>query len=102
INLQLTDTNEARELFGTNDLFLKRIEAELEVTITSRGEEVHVAGEQTPLVEKILTSMLQIIQTGQVLTERDVMYAIQLAKENKLHQFETLFEDEIMKNAQGK
>lgn len=102
IDLQLNDSNEARELFGTNDNFLKRIEEQLNVHITTRGEQIHVSGNEVQLVQNILESLLQVIKKGQILTERDVVYAIQLAKENKLEQFETLFEDEITKNYKGK
>jgi len=102
IDLHLNDSNEARELFGNNDNFLKRIEDQLNVSIITRGEYIQVSGEQIDLVQTILNSLLQIIKKGQVLTERDVVYAIKLAQEGKIHQFETLFEDEITKNAYGK
>lgn len=36
------------------------------------------------------------------MTERDIIYGIELAKQGKIEQFETLFEDEITKNQQGK
>jgi phosphate starvation-inducible PhoH-like protein len=102
IQIELQDTNEARELFGTNDNFLKRIEEALHVSIITRGEQILVSGDNTKLVQIILKSLLHVIRKGQVITERDVMYAINLAKEGKINQFETLFEDEITKNAKGK
>src|SRR5699024_3368663 len=36
------------------------------------------------------------------ITERDVIYAANLVKQGKINQLDTLFEDEITKNAQGK
>src|SRR5699024_12405033 len=57
---------------------------------------------QVELVEVVLNSLLNIIKKGLTITERDVIYAIQLAKDGKINQFETLFEDEITKNARGK
>lgn len=97
INLHLNDVNEARELFGTNDKFLQLIEAQLKVEIVTRGEQVSVSGEDPALVQVILHSLLQIIRKGLTITERDVVYAIKLAKEGNIEQFETLFEDEITK-----
>lgn len=102
IDLQLNDTNEARDLFGNNDNYLKRIEEQLNVSIITRGGQIQVSGDQVKLVQVILNSLLNVIQKGQVLTERDVLYAIKLAKEGKINQFETLFEDEITKNVRGK
>lgn len=102
IELELNDTNEARELFGNNDIFLKLIEEQLNVSIITRGEHIRVSGKQIELVQLVLNSLLQVIKKGQILTERDVLYAIELAKEGKINQFETLFEDVITKNASGK
>jgi len=102
IDLQLNNSNEARELFGNSDNFLKRIEEQLQVSIVTRGEQIQVSGNQVELVEVVLNSLLNIIKKGLTITERDVIYAIQLAKDGKINQFETLFEDEITKNARGK
>ena len=102
INIMIEDTNEARNLFGINDVYLKRIEEQLNVSIVTRGEEIQVAGEQTELVEPIIKGLLSVIKKGLDISERDVLYAIKLAKEGKMNQFETLFEDEITKNYQGK
>lgn len=102
INLQLNDMNEARELFGNNDSFLKIMEEELNVTIVTRGEHVTVEKEHVHIVQTIMESLLEMIRKGLVLTERDILYAIKLAKEDKIEQFETLFEDEITKNFKGK
>ncbi|HLR73532.1 MAG TPA: PhoH family protein [Pseudogracilibacillus sp.] len=102
INITIEDTNEARNLFGINDVYLKRIEEQLNVSIVTRGEEIQVTGAQTELVEPIIEGLLSVIKKGLDISERDVLYAIKLAKEGKMNQFETLFEDEITKNYQGK
>ncbi|HLR43281.1 MAG TPA: PhoH family protein [Pseudogracilibacillus sp.] len=102
IDLQLNDMNEARELFGNNDKYLKIMEQELNVTIVTRGEIVSVDKEHVTIVQTIMDSLLQMIRKGLTLTERDILYAIKLAKEDKIEQFETLFEDEITKNYKGK
>lgn len=102
VEIDINDINEARELFGTNDGFLKQIEDALQVSIITRGEQIRVSGDSYALVQPILQSLQQVIRKGLSLTERDVMYAIELSKSGKIHQFETLFEDEITKNSQGK
>ena len=102
IDLHLNDSNEARELFGNNDVFLKRIEEELDVSIVTRGELIQVSGDQINLVQPVLEGLLNVIQKGLDISERDVLYAIKLAKEGKMNQFETLFEDEITKSYLGK
>lgn len=102
IELQLNDSNEARELFGNNDNYLRRIEQQLDVSIITRGEKIQVSGKHINLVEEVLQHLLNVIKKGLMITERDVIYAIKLAQEGKIAQFETLFEDVITKNAAGK
>lgn len=104
MNQQLENTNEAIALFGVNDAHLKVIERELNVSIITRGETVHVSGavETVTLVEKILQQLLVVIRKGVSITERDVAYAIQLAQQGKIAQFEELYEEEIFKTAKGK
>ncbi|WP_044895828.1 PhoH family protein [Bacillus alveayuensis] len=104
INQQLENANEAIALFGIHDVNLKRIEEELNVTIITRGEAVYVSGEQekAELVDHLLKSLLTVIRKGVNITERDVLYAIRMAKNGTLNEFESLFDDEIAKSAKGK
>ncbi|MGE0993508.1 PhoH family protein [Bacillus sp. GMa5/2] len=104
MNQQLENTNEAIALFGVNDAHLKVIERELNVSIVTRGETVHVSGavETVTLVEKILQQLLVVIRKSISISERDVAYAIQLAQQGKIAQFEELYEEEISKTAKGK
>ncbi|PFW24919.1 phosphate starvation-inducible protein PhoH [Bacillus cereus] len=104
MNQQLENTNEAIALFGVNDAHLKVIERELNVSIVTRGETVHVSGavETVTLVEKILQQLLVVIRKSISISERDVAYAIQLAQQGKIARFEELYEEEIFKTAKGK
>ncbi|MFG6121100.1 MULTISPECIES: PhoH family protein [Thalassobacillus] len=104
IDIQLDNPSEALALFGTEDRNLKQIEEQLQVSIISRGEHVSASGrgDKTKLVEEVLLSLLALIRKGLTITERDVVYAVELAKKGKINQFEALFEDEITRNAKGK
>ncbi|TYR82368.1 PhoH family protein [Priestia megaterium] len=104
INVQLDDSNEAISLFGVQDVNLKRIEEEMNVSIISRGETVIVSGniEDAQKVEEMLRKLLNIIRKNITISERDVVYAIQLAKTNSLEFFEDVYEEEIAKNVKGK
>ncbi|MCH1624977.1 PhoH family protein [Ferdinandcohnia quinoae] len=104
IKQQIENPNEAIHLFGNNDLHLKRIEEELNISIITRGETLHVSGqvESVQLVEDILEKLLAIIRKGITINERDVIYAIQMAKSSKLDAFEELYNEEVTKNAKGK
>lgn len=104
LDLQLNGTNETLGLFGTNDKHLQQLETLLDVNIVSRGEAVSVSGSEQAIqqVKEILLAMLNVIRKGQTITERDVVYAVELSRKGKISQFETLFEDEITKNYKGK
>lgn len=104
IDLQLQSPNEAMSLFGPEDRHLKQIEEQMDVSITSRGEVISVSGSETDvnIIREVLHSLLTSIRKGISITERDTIYAVDLAKKGKVNQLETLFEDEITKNANGK
>ncbi|MGG3889299.1 PhoH family protein [Metabacillus fastidiosus] len=104
MNQQLDNPNEAIALFGNNDVHLKRIEDELQVSIVTRGGAVYVQGEQSSvqLVDEMFKSLLTIIRKGINISERDIIYAISMARNGKLDQFENLYNMEITKNAKGK
>lgn len=104
IELPIESLDQAQDLFGTNDAFLKLIEEQMDISITTRGQVVQLESTEAQkiIVEKVLHALLSVIKKGQELQERDVFYVIKLAKEDKMEQFPTLFEDEITKNTKGK
>ena len=101
-NVQNAD--EALALFGTHDIHLKRIEQELGVSIVTRGEAVSVSGskQHIELVDELLRHLLLVIRKGIVISERDVLYALQMAKNGTISHFVELYNEEIGKNAKGK
>ncbi|MBT2690463.1 PhoH family protein [Bacillus sp. ISL-47] len=104
MNVQLEDPNEAIALLGNSDANLKIIEQELNVSIVTRGESVYVSGEmdKVELVGKVLEKLLYVIRKGINISQRDVMYALQMANKGTLDYFSDLYEEEITKNAKGK
>lgn len=101
-NVQNAD--EALALFGTHDVHLKRIEQELGVSIVTRGEAISVSGskQHVELVDELLRHLLLVIRKGIVISERDVLYALQMAKNGTISYFVELYNEEIGKSAKGK
>ncbi|RPF55595.1 PhoH family protein [Aquisalibacillus elongatus] len=104
IDLHSEDHSDTLKLFGTNDRHIKQIEYFIPVKILTRGGQIKVTGEEKDVntVYVLLESVLKVIKKGINVTERDVIYGLELAKLGKIEQFEALFEDEITKNQQGK
>lgn len=102
--IEILDPDEALALFGTNDRLLKRLEDQLHVSITTRGEQLLIRGkeEEVKLCEDVLHAIMDVISRGIDIHERDIVYAIGLAKKGQLSQLEALFADELTKNAKGK
>ncbi|CAM3886787.1 PhoH family protein [Geobacillus sp. FSL K6-0789] len=104
ISQHVRNQQEAAALFGVHDAHLKRIEEELGVSIVTRGETVNVSGtpQQVQLVDELLRHLLIVIRKGVAVSERDIIYAVQLAKKGALDGLIQLYEEEITKNAKGK
>ncbi|MCM3619106.1 PhoH family protein [Sutcliffiella horikoshii] len=104
MNQQLNNPNEAIALFGNQDIHLKRLEEELGVSIVTRGEKVNVSGDakQVEIVDIVIQNLLEVIRKGVSISERDVIYAVQLAKEDKMDSFLELYDEELTKNVKGK
>jgi phosphate starvation-inducible PhoH-like protein len=104
IKLQLENPAEAIALFGNSDSNLKIIEQELAVSIVTRGESVSLSGEEAnvELVGQILEKLMVLIRKGIGVSQRDVLYAIQMAQKGTLDYFVHLYDEEIGKTAKGK
>ncbi|MBY6035442.1 PhoH family protein [Fictibacillus nanhaiensis] len=103
-SLQLENTTEAASLFGPNDAFLKVIEDKLNVNIVTRGEDILVSGElaKAEMVEETLFVLLKLVRKGIKISERDIVYAVQLAEKNMLDELSELYEEDIAVTAKGK
>jgi phosphate starvation-inducible PhoH-like protein len=104
INVQLENPAEAITLLGNSDQNLKTIEEELHVSIITRGESVSLSGDedQVTLAGEIIDRLIFVIRKGINISQRDVLYAIQMAQKGTLDYFVNLYEEEIGKNVKGK
>ncbi|WCM59734.1 PhoH family protein [Paenibacillus polymyxa] len=104
IQIALNNAGEGQALFGPQDSFLKLIEAAIPAKIASREAEVNVFGNahEVEVLEQLFDVLLQLIRNGYILTERDVHYAIELAKDLRADQLLDLFKGEITTTFRGK
>lgn len=104
MEIQLANPNEAISLFGNADMNLKVIEQELGVSIVTRGEAVGISGpeEKIQQAQAVLENLLFVIRKGISISQREVIYAIQMAEKGTLEYFRDLYDEEISKNVKGK
>ncbi|WP_240376591.1 PhoH family protein [Bacillus piscicola] len=104
ISIDTKDTEEIRELFGPNDKHLLRMEEKLDISIVTRGESLIITGsdKEAALIKAVLDTLIRMLRKGVKISERDIIYALQLAQEDKLDHLENLYQETISINAKGK
>lgn len=104
IRISLQNAGEAQSLFGPQDGFLKLIESEIPATIDSRESELTIRGAEREVdkLEQLFNVLLTLIRSGYILSERDVQYAVELAKDYRADQLLDLFKGEITTTFRGK
>lgn len=102
--IPLQSAAEGLSLFGPQDTFLKLVEEKVEVQVVSRESEITIRGERrnVDVVQQLFEVLLQLIRNGYVLTERDVLYAIDLALDLRADQLLDLYKGEIAITYRGK
>jgi len=104
INVQLENPTEAINLLGNSDQNLKIVEQELGVSVITRGESVSLSGDEDKVIMagNVLDRLIYVIRKGINISQRDVLYAIQMAQKGTLDYFVNLYDEEIGKNVKGK
>lgn len=90
---------------GNHDENFKMIEETLKVEISLRGDELSLTGENNDnfkKAKKVIAALLGLISKGINITRRDVVYALKLAREDKLSRINELYNVRITKTASGK
>lgn len=92
------------ELFGNFDENVKLIEREFDVDIVSREGEIRILGEEPRIsfAEKLINSLLGIIEKQGNLTKQEITYAIQLVLEGQEDTLKELLDQIICITASGK
>lgn len=72
-----------RVLFGQNGIFMRLIESQFEAKIIARGETIVVEGRQAEVdnIIRLLEDMMLRAEMGHELSERYLLYAIEMVKE---------------------
>lgn len=102
--IPLRNAAEGLALFGPQDKFLRIIEEETVSLIHSRDAEIYIEGpaKEVRSLQQLFDTLLQLIQGGLQLNERDIRYALELSREMKADQLLSLFKGEIATTFRGK
>lgn len=104
VKISLQNAAEGLALFGPQDKHLRLIQSRTDALVSSREAEVVITGEaeETGKLEQLFIVLLELIRNNIILSERDIMYAIDLAQEWKVDELLDLFRGEIAHTYRGK
>lgn len=104
VKIPLRNAAEGLALFGPQDAFLHLIEKQTNAELFSRDAEVVIQGEarEVESLQQLFEVLLQLVRGGFALSERDVQYALELARQLKADQLLDLFKGEIATTYKGK
>lgn len=104
LELHVKDPNEAVLLLGTSDSHLSLIEESFDIHIITRGEVIRLEGsEQGRQTGKLLLEqLLKVIRKGINIDQRDIVSAIEMAKNGTIEYFAELYDEEVARSATGR
>jgi len=102
--IPLQSAAEGLAIFGPQDKFLRLIEKETVSLIRSRDAEIYIEGPEDEVrsLRQLFDTLLQLVQSGLQLNERDVRYALDLAREMRADELLSLFKGEVALTFRGK
>ena len=91
-------------VFGQFDLYAKKIERTLHVTLVARDGEVKILGDTIRVnqAKRVLMQLLELSKRGNAITEQNVDYAISLVFEDNEKELVEIDKDVICHTLQGK
>jgi len=91
-------------LFGFNDQHVALIEQECSVSVTLRGAELCVGGEESDveLAVSVISKLLEMIRRGDLVDRSRIRYAIALAREGKVDMIDEILRSVVAITHRGK
>jgi phosphate starvation-inducible PhoH-like protein len=104
VKIPLGNAAEGLALFGPQDKYLRQVQEQVEASIASRDAEIVITGaaQEVDSLEQLYSVLLQLVRGGYTPSERDVMYALDLARNMQAEELLDLFKKEITTTFRGK
>ena len=97
-------TDHMANVFGQFDVYIKKIERTLNVTVVVRGEDMKILGDERRCrrAQDVFMQLLELSKRGNVITEQNVNYALALMAEEKESAIVEIDRELICHTLQGK
>ncbi|ANU25563.1 PhoH family protein [Planococcus versutus] len=104
LELHVKDPNEAVQLLGISDNHLTLIEEAFDIQIITRGDVIKLSGfeEGKQMGKLLIEQLLQVIRKKINIDQRDIISAIEMAKNGTIEYFAELYDEEVSRTANGK
>lgn len=104
LEIRLTAADDASLLFGAHDKHIKLLEDATNTVINTRGETIQLIGtnEQVKLASSVIRTLQELIKRGIHISTPDVVAAINMGRKGTLDYFIEMYEEEIVKDRNGK
>ncbi|OBZ08265.1 MULTISPECIES: PhoH family protein [Bacillales] len=104
VKIPLGNAAEGLAVFGPQDNYLRLIQSQVESSVTSREAEIVISGpsEEVDSLEQLYNVLIQLVRGGYQPSERDVAYALELARSMQAEELLDLFKKEITTTYRGK
>ena len=103
-DIQITNPQNAVNLFGVNDSNLHLIEEGLSVEIHAFGDRLDVTGAETDVNNALalLRKLIDLTKSGISLGSADIVSGLKMVERGTLDYFGDLYKDELIKDFSGK
>ena len=93
VKIPLLNAAEGLAVFGPQDKYLRQVESGTNAEIRSRDAEIVIIGPERELasLEQLYTVLLQLVRGGYNPSERDIAYALELARDLQADELLDLF-----------
>ncbi|WP_284239938.1 PhoH family protein [Paenibacillus glycanilyticus] len=104
IKIPLQNAVEGLAVFGPQDKYLKLVQQQMEATLSSREAEIVISGPEHEVesLEQLYNVLLQLVRGGYTPSERDITYALDLARNMQAEELLDLLKAEITTTYRGK
>jgi Phosphate starvation-inducible protein PhoH, predicted ATPase len=104
VKIPLQNAVEGLAVFGPQDKYLKLVQQQMEATLSSREAEIVISGpvQEVESLEQFYNVLLQLVRGGYTPSERDITYALDLARSMQAEELLDLLKAEITTTYRGK
>ena len=104
LKLETCTMDEISRLFGRQEENIRLLEEAMQCELIVRGDEIVMDNteEKNQQVEDMIRILLALVKQGKTISQRDIMYSLNLAKNHQLNMIDELYQIKIARTTNGK